>query len=347
MAHNKNLGRRRRVLEASISSDPPPDPFGERRPAALQERWQLLGGQFHFETDSPELRCIVKSAYAGLPAHRLSAAAPRFFVRLLLTDEAGAASKSEPPPTRPLAGSGILCGAMHSSNFVVLTPRERAALVVVARNILRFPYHIRYELIEFAVYTLATRVQGLVPLHGACVGSEGRGVLLLGPSGSGKSTLALLCLLEGMDFLAEDSVLVRPRGMRATGIANFLHVRGDSLRFLTRGNRRQLRESPVIRRRSGIEKFEINLRAGQYRLAAEPLRIAALVFLSSKSAGKRPLLGPLRQNEVLAQLAATQRYAAHQPGWRAFGTQAGGLPAFELRRSTHPQDGVDAIRGLL
>src|SRR5258708_6306038 len=99
---------------------------------------------------------------------------------------------------------------------------------------LRFPYHIRYELIEFAVFMLACRAQRLVPMHAACVGLDGRGILLMGPSGSGKSTVALHCLLAGFDFLSEDSVFVASKSMGATGVANFLHVREDSLRWLGR-----------------------------------------------------------------------------------------------------------------
>jgi len=67
--------------------------------------------------------------------------------------------------------------------------------------------------------------------------------------------------MHGLDFLAEDSVLVRPDGLLATGVANFLHVRPDSLRFLEdAGNLADIRRSCVIRRRSGVEKFEIDLR---------------------------------------------------------------------------------------
>src|SRR5205807_7043764 len=110
---------------------------------------------------------------------------------------------------------------------------QRSALVVVSQDMLEFPYHVRYEMLEFAVYVLASRMQGLVPLHAACVGRGGQGILLLGPSGSGKSTVSLQCLLEGLDFLAEDSVLVKPDGLLATGVASFLHVRPDSLQFVT------------------------------------------------------------------------------------------------------------------
>jgi hypothetical protein len=46
---------------------------------------------------------------------------------------------------------------MDADNFAVVEPGERRALVVVAPWALRFPYYLRYELIEFAVQTLASR----------------------------------------------------------------------------------------------------------------------------------------------------------------------------------------------
>jgi hypothetical protein len=335
----------------AVPSEIPADPFGERRPAAFRECMQLLGGRFHFETDSAQLLHIVRCAYANLPPHKLSATAPHFRVKLLLASKAPrhqpAGMAHEPPRVRPFAGGGILCGAMESANFMALTPKQRSALVVISQDMLEFPYHIRYELLEFAVYALAARVQKLVPLHAACVGGNGQGILLLGASGAGKSTLALHCLLEGFDFLAEDSVLVKPEGLLATGVANFLHIRVDS-RFLSgTSNALATRKSAVIRRRSGIEKFEIDLRRPRYRLAPAPQRIGALVFISSKSAGSRSLLTPLRRAAVAELLASDQRYAASQPGWSSFARQASALPAFELRRGHHPLQAVEALRALL
>jgi energy-coupling factor transporter ATP-binding protein EcfA2 len=334
-------------------AEPPPDPFRERQRSALHESMQLLGGRFHFESDSPRLLRIVRLAYAKLPSHALSARAPRFLVRLVLTGaqqhaRSAIRPKREPPLVRPLSGGGILCGAMGSSNFAALTPQQRTALVVVSQDMLRFPYHIRYELLEFAVYVLAARVQGLVPVHAACVGRNGEGVLLLGPSGSGKSTVALHCLLQGLDFLAEDSVLVSPQSMLATGVANFLHIRPDSLRFLADASgATTIRRSPLIRRRSGVEKFEIDLRRRRYRLAPAPLRIVAVAFISPRSAAGRTLLTPLRKALVTRQLEAGQRYAANQPGWSAFRSAVSRLPGFELRRGRHPLEAVEALEELL
>jgi hypothetical protein len=339
--------RKRLTLQA-----PPPDPFGEDRSAIWCERLHLLGGKFDFETDSRALLHIVRAAYARLPAHRFADVTPRFSVRLLVTGKraprAATRLAGEPPPVRPLAGAGILCGAMERASFVALTPQQRSALIVVASEMLRYPYHIRYELLEFAVYVLAARAQGLVPLHAGCLGQDDRGLLLIGPSGSGKSTLVLHGLLSGLSLLAEDSVLVRPEGLLATGVANFVHLRRDSLRFLASADRAALlRRSSLICRRSGVAKLEIDVRRLPYRLAATPQRICALVFISRRSAGGRPILAPLRPSTVLERLAASQRYAANQPGWGAFRQQISRLPAYELRRAGHPLAAVEALRELL
>jgi hypothetical protein len=326
------------------------DPFEERSRGIAHEYFQLLGGRFRFESNSPQLLRLVDSAYLDLPRHRLSSVVPRLRVRLLLCarEQPRTSRRSEPPPLSMLSGPGSLGGATDSSNFVVLSPSERTALVVLSREMLRFPYHARYEYIEFAVFTLASRCQGLVSLHAACVGRGGRGILLMGPSGSGKSTVTLHCLLQGFDMLSEDSVFVEPHTMRATGVANFLHVRSDSLRWL--GKTRDaaaIRKSPVIRRRSGVRKFEVDLRGGNFSLAASPLKISAVVFLSPESAGDRPLLKPLSKSDLLAKLTVAQAYAANQPTWPAFCKGVSGLGAFELRRGKHPLEAVDALRALL
>jgi len=333
------------------------DPFGERSPTLAGKPLQLLGGRFRFDSNSPALLRLVDSAYAGLPPHRLSAAVPDFRVRLVLTaplkgyESAGGRhsfSGWQPPPLAMLQGAGLLGGATVSSNVVVLSPREGAALVVVSPQMLRFPYHTRYELIEFAVFTLAARAQRLIPLHAACIGQGGRGILLMGASGAGKSTVSLHCLLDGLDFLSEDSVFVAPEKMLATGIANFLHVRADSLRWLGRSREAAaIRKSPVIRRRSGVKKFEVDLRSARFQLAKSPLKIVAVVFLSSQSADARPLLKSLSKSALLAKLAAAQAYGANQPQWRAFSRNASRLDAFEMRRGGHPLEAVEALRSLL
>ncbi len=322
------------------------DPFREHAALTEQGPLQLLGGRFTFESNSHQLLGLAAAAYARLPRHRLAAEAPNLRVGLLVTS--GGRARFAPPPLMTFSAAGFVGGASGSSSLIMVAPRQRSALVAVSADMLRFPYHTRYELIEFAVFTLASRVQGLVSLHAACVGSGNRGLLLMGPSGSGKSTVALQALLQGFDFISEDSTLVAPATMLATGVANFLHVRADTLRWVSQARDiAAIRDSPVITRRSGVKKFEVDLRLGGHRLATSPLKLVGAVFLSAKNARGGRLLNPLSRRELLAKLTTTQVYAAQQPHWAAFCRKMAGLGAFELRRGRHPREAVEALGELL
>ena len=325
------------------------DPFRERSGPAFSVRKQLLGGDFRFDSASAALLQVVDTAYACLPAHRFPVAAPEFRIELRLLPRQASPQRAEPPPVRMQSGAGLICGVMDASNYVVLAPAQRQALVVASEDMLDQPYHLRYELVEFAVFTLATRGLGLVPLHGACVGRQGRGVLLLGASGSGKSTLALHGLLHGLDFLAEDAVFVQPETLLATGVANYLHVRADALHHVdNRVVRDWLERSPRIRRRSGVEKFEADLRQGRGHLAATPLELIGAVFVSAEAADDADaLLSPIRAGDIATRLRADQPYASTQPGWDRFEQQLIRRGMHELRRGRHARDAVAALQALL
>jgi hypothetical protein len=325
------------------------DPFGEQAARPHHRNLQLLGARFHFESNSARLLQLVDQAFAGLPRHRLGGRSPRLLVRLQLTtrQQRAAAAAAAPPPLNTYAGPGFLCGAIDQSNLAVISPAGRSALVVVSRDMLRHAYHLRYELIEFAVYVLAARALQLVPLHAAAVGRQGRGLLLMGDSGAGKSTIALHCLMQGLEILSEDAVFVAPAGA-ATGIANFFHLQRRGLRFLRdHAGARRIRSSPIIRRRSGVEKYEVDLRRSGYRLASAPLSIQALVFLSKRRGDDDHLLVPLAARQRAARLTALQPYAAGQQGWRRFENSLAGVRTFELRRGSHPAVAVAALRSLL
>jgi energy-coupling factor transporter ATP-binding protein EcfA2 len=326
------------------------DPFGERGPLQRLPPMDLLGARFSFESRSTEMLGLATLAFGALPPHRLSARIPRLTVALLVQPANPKTRRTslEPAPLHMQSGAGYLIGATHSSNFVCLSPAGRMGVVAIAPPMLRFPYHTRYESIEFAVFTLAARCQGLISLHAACVSLKGRAILLMGPSGAGKSTVTLHCLLHGFDMVSEDSVFVDPRTMRATGLANFLHVTAESLRWVMRARDvAAIRKSPVIRRRSGVKKFEVDLRRGPYRLAPSPPSVAAVVFLSPEAAVGGALLTPLSTSDRLAQCIDAQAYAASLPTWPLFERNLAKIDAFVLRRGAHPRDSVEALAAIL
>ncbi len=334
------------VPAASVA---PIDPFGERSRGAEARCLPVLGGIFEFRSDSPELLALVDLAYRELPALSLPGTTPEFLVELRLTDGPGWGGAASPPEPRMLGGAGFLGVVMDAANLALAYPEARRGLVAISRELLlRSPYHARYELLEFVVFTLASRAQGLVPLHAACIGTQGMGALLVGDSGAGKSTLAMQAMLQGLDFLTEDAAFVTPQGLQALGVANFLHLRLDAPAwFDDAALQSRIRAAPVIRRRSGVEKHEIDLRDGWARLAAAPVQLAHVVFLSRVQADDAALLRSLAPGELLPRLEQSQPYAAHLPSWPGFAAQVWRLQGHELRRGKHPLAAALALRDLL
>ena len=294
---------------------------------------------------------VAEAACGGLAPHRLRVESPEFDIEMRLLPRRRATTGREPPPVRTRLGERLQSGIMDAGNYVLVSPRRRRARVVASAELLDHAYNLRYELVEFAILLLAARSQGLVPLHAACVGRNGRGVLLLGDSGAGKSTLALHSLLGGLDFLSEDATFVEPDSMLATGLANFVHVQRDALAGIADdAARRWVEGSPVIRRRSGVEKFEADLRCapGPARLAQAPLQLVATVILSPQPGdGSCARLLPASSEQVAASIAADQAYAMTRPGWERFEHWALRAPAYRLLRGPDPSSSVDALRRLL
>ena len=342
------------VRATRLQTSPKLDPFGEHVEGLVTRRLQLLGGRFEFRSASEELLGLVDAAYAGLPRHRLAQTPPRLRLDLRLTaGAAGRRPRREPPQVLTQGGAGLLCGMVDAASWAVVCPATGSGLVTISREQLRFPYHARYELLEFAVFTLASRAQGLAPLHAGCVGSDGRGVLLVGDTGAGKSTLALHCMLAGLDLLAEDAVFVAPDTLAATGVANFLHLRDDALRWIDDESLAAVvRSSPTIRRRSGVAKREVDVRRAPFRLARSPLALAAVVFLAPSRGPARgrnaaPAPRAIGRRQLLERLVATQPYAAQLPSWREFAAHIAHVPGFELERGSHPRAAAAAVRDLL
>ena len=328
-------------------SDPPADPFGERSRGLRRWRCRLLGAEFRFETNARAVERLVRQAFDGLPRLRLRPKARALRVRIVLRRRAPG-TRGTPPAPRFAGGADIVTATIDADNYAVLVPSQGTALLVISDDMLRHDYHLRYELLEFAIITLAVRALGLVPLHAGCVSLRGRAVMLVGASGSGKSILALQAAAGGLELVSEDSLFVEPRGLRAVSLPNYLYVRiGAPARLLPDGLARHLASARIIRRRSGVNKRALDLRRAGLSLARRPPRLAALVVLTSRPARSGRLL--IRQPAVrtIARLRATQAYAAARPEWPRFERQMARLPCFELRRGVHPAQSVAVLKALL
>ena len=310
----------------------PHDPFGERDESVHRRTLRVLGADIRFRSNDARLLRLAESAFAGLPRHRWRRAVRRLDIQLRVVTADSRKRRGEPSAPRLGAAAGSLIAIVDGANYALVDAARGAAVVQVSRDRLVFAQHVRYELIELAVFTLAARTQGLLPLHAACVGKHGRGFLVLGESGAGKSTFALASLSAGFELVAEDGVFVDVDEARATGAANFLHVRVDGLRYAGSA-RARVRRAPVIRRRSGVRKHQLDLRLQGARLAARPIQLAGVLVLSPRRARAGSELRPLGAKELVRMLRVTQPYATRHPRWR------------ELERLLVRRGGHLALRG--
>ncbi len=324
------------------------DPFRERQRRTWRRRYLVLGARIEFECETAALAAVVDAAYAGLPATRARSGMPVYRVCLRSMAD-GTARFRVPPPPKFSSGGGLISATIDASNYSLVAPAARSALVVASPAMLARPFCLRSELLEFAVFTLVSRDQPVLPLHAACVAIRDRAVLLLGESGAGKSTAALQCLLAGLGVLAEDVVFVEPRRLSVTGVPNYLHVRLETPRLLPTALARRIRRAPVIERRnSGVRKYEVDLRGTASNKLLLPARLVAVAVLSRRKARRGgKLTNELPVRELLRALDRDQPYALSRPFWRTLRASLQRLPRFRLERGAAAADTANALAGLL
>ncbi len=65
-------------------------------------------------------------------------------------------------------------------------------------------------------------------MHSACVGMNGKGIIISARGGGGKSTLAISCLLGGFDFVSDDYIMVNQDGpMKAMPLYSVIGINQD------------------------------------------------------------------------------------------------------------------------
>jgi hypothetical protein len=324
------------------------DPFGERRRRTWRRRYCVLGARIDFECETAALAAVVDAAYAGLPVTRATRRMPVYRVCLRFMTEDATGNRGAPPCPRFSSGGGLISATIDASNYSVVAPASRSALVVASPAMLKRPHDLRCELLEFAVFTLVARDQPVLPLHAACVGVRDRAVLVLGESGAGKSTATLQCMLAGLGVLAEDVTFVEPRRLTVTGVPNYMHLRLETPRLLPAALARRIRRAPVIERRySGVRKYEVDLRGTARDKLRLPASLVAVVVLSRKLGRDGNLLHELPARDLLRALDRDQPYARSRPLWRTLRAGLRRLPKFRLERGAAAADTATALAELL
>ena len=178
---------------------------------------------------------------------------------------------------------------------------------------------------------------GLLPVHGGAVGMGGRGVLLAAPGGSGKSTLAASCLLAGMDYVADDYVLVSAEGpFNAMPVSSALNMNPDMKGRLGL-------TLPVIWENANRDGKQM-LDASAFPICRN-MAVRAVVFLSRRDRERAEILPVSGHPAVRLAQSAPRLEGAYDPlTAKAVVQRLSRLPAYEMHLGGNLGQNADALR---
>ena len=231
----------------------------------------------------------------------------------------------------------------EKSSFAIFAPGSRLIGADVPNRTFYYCLHdpekqaqIPYWAMNFLVSQWA-RTAELLPLHGGVVGVESRGVLLAAQSGSGKTTLATSCLLSGMDYVADDYVLVNSEGpLRAMPISSALNMNPDMKERLGL-------TLPVIWENAGWNGKQM-LDASSFPLSQE-MAVCAVVFLSGRDKEQAEISSASGYPAVRLIQSALRIEGTYDPLMaKAVVQRLSALPAYEMCLCGDLKQNADVLR---
>jgi hypothetical protein len=117
---------------------------------------------------------------------------------------------------------------------------------------------------------------GVLPMHAACLASDGSGLLIAGRSGAGKSTLSAALVQNGFDYISDDwTYLSQERGrLSAYGMSAFVKLLPDAYKHFE-----SLVNVPLGRSMNGELAYEVDARTVLGANIAKRCEPRWLVFL--------------------------------------------------------------------
>lgn len=123
----------------------------------------------------------------------------RFRMRVAVDETSG-----EPAGTPHFRGMHhVVVASFGSSNVIVFDILRRTFSASISGAVAQDYRFWREKLIPITLGVLGAAV-GLVPVHCACLESEGDGLLIAGVSGAGKSTLSVALAESGFNYISDD-----------------------------------------------------------------------------------------------------------------------------------------------
>ncbi len=162
----------------------------------------FAGAGCDLETTSSELARLLE--LLSIPADRSNL--NRFSMRVAVDEGSG-----EPAGVPHFRGlHHVVIASFGSSNVFVFDILRRTLSASISRGVALDYRFWKEKLIPITLGILGTAM-GLVPVHCACLESEGDGLMIAGVSGAGKSTLSVALAESGFNYISDDWTYISQR----------------------------------------------------------------------------------------------------------------------------------------
>jgi hypothetical protein len=207
----------------------------------------FAGAACEVRTNSPELARALELLSISTKASGRS----RFSMRVVV-DESRDEIAGE-PHFRGL--HHVVTASFGSSNVFVFDVLRRTLSASVSGTAARDYRFWKERLIPIALGVLGAAM-GLVPVHCACLESDGDGLLIAGASGAGKSTLSVALSAAGLNYVSDDWTYLSQGhdGLVAHGTSAPVKLLPDAVKHFER-----LQEYKVQRSMNGELAYEVDI----------------------------------------------------------------------------------------
>jgi hypothetical protein len=333
---------------ASPAEHPAGNPDLSATPVLYRSYHRALGLTLSYETNDERIHCAVLASFGprvevtGTPDVRI-----RLFVQHV----------DEQPgwvPRQPLVRvhSGIVTVTAGRATAIAGSIETGDATGFISESAASHEEFLRTALVQSIVLQMA-QARSIVPVHAACLGRDGRSILVRGLSSAGKSTLCYAALKRGYALVAEDVVFLRtreplcdrrltPAEVEVHGVPWSLHLLPDAAVLFP-----ELLNTPVQGRVNGERKLTV---AVEERFPGQTQAVAALgphVFVT-RAGGGEPRLTRLGRDDAITRFQETAimheaRIARDHGLWDAFLH----FPAYLLESGDDPYANAALLDGVL
>jgi hypothetical protein len=195
-------------------------------------------------------------------------------------------SRQAPPPPVRRAHNHLYTMVADPENQAVLDLRTGSNFVWLNESALTDSLYLRQNFLEKVIYLLLG-ASVVTDIHAACVGKQGKGILLCGDSGAGKSTLSYACARAGWTYTSDDTCYLLNDSDEPLVIGHSHRVRfRPEAKILFP----ELHEHQVTPRMEGKPSIEVSVSDLPLRHASSEAHVSAVVYLRRTSSAEPAMM---------------------------------------------------------